>query len=375
MTSFQGLVRPLLFMITGSVAQDLNRGRTRCAFMKRAYAAFLALTIALLAPVGQVYAQQLVNPVISDIYANTAMGTNALLNVTPFQPSKGNGAKNTAAGYAALETNTSGYQNTAFGVFALGATTTGGSNTACGAFALGNNQTGDGNTASGLQALELNTTGSWNTAHGVSAQESNVTGSYNTAVGVSALGLNEGGSNNIAVGANAGLYVRGGHYNIEIGNVGGANDAGAIRIGTSSKQSTAYIAGVSNSLVTGAAVYVTSSGQLGVLASSERYKTDVASMASSSEKVKELRPVTFHLRSDPKAGVQYGLIAEEVAKVYPELVIRGDKGQIEGVRYEELTPMLLNEIQRQQAQLHDMQQQLAELQAFRRSMQRGAANH
>ena len=125
--------------------------------------------------------------------------------------------------------------------------------------------------------------------------------------------------------------------------------------------------------MTGAAVYVTAAGQLGVLASSERYKTQVASMGSSTAKLKHLRPVTFHLRSDPQAGVQYGLIAEEVAKVYPELVIRGDKGQIEGVRYEELTPMLLNEIQRQQAQLRDMQQQLAELQEFRRSMQGRAA--
>jgi hypothetical protein len=134
-----------------------------------------------------------------------------------------------------------------------------------------------------------------------------------------------------------------GRYNIEIGNVGGANDAGTIRFGTSSQQGTAYIAGLANSHVAGSAVYVTATGQLGVLASSERYKTDVASMGSSSEKVRELRPVTFHLKTDPKAGVQYGLIAEEVAKVYPELVISGDKRQIEGVHYEELTPMLLNE--------------------------------
>ena len=137
--------------------------------------------------------------------------------------------------------------------------------------------------------------------------------------------------------ANAGLYVRGGRYNIEIGNVGTATDGGTIRIGTSSHQSSAYIAGIANTTVAGSAVYITAAGQLGVLASSERYKTKIATMGSSSEKVKELRPVTFHLKSDPKAGRQYGLIAEEVAKVYPELVIRGDKGQIEGVRYEELT--------------------------------------
>ncbi len=124
----------------------------------------------------------------------------------------------------------------------------------------------------------------------------------------------------------------------------------------------------------GSAVYISSTGQLGVLASSERYKTNVASLGSRTEKLSQLRPVSFSLKSDPKAGVQYGLIAEEVAKVYPELVIRDEKGKIEGVRYEELTPMLLNEIQRQQAQLRDMQQQLAELQEFRRSMQGRAAN-
>jgi hypothetical protein len=125
--------------------------------------------------------------------------------------------------------------------------------------------------------------------------------------------------------------------------------------------------------VTGSAVYITSTGQLGVLASSERYMTDVASFGSSKEKLAKLRPVSLRLKSDAKAGVQYGLIAEEVAKVYPELVIRGQKGEIEGVRYEQLTPMLLNELQQQQgrlaeqqAELQDMRSQLADL---RRAMQ------
>jgi hypothetical protein len=100
--------------------------------------------------------------------------------------------------------------------------------------------------------------------------------------------------------------------------------------------------------VTGAAVYVTSTGQLGVLASSERYKTDVASMAASTGKLEQLRPVTFRLKSDPLSAVQYGLIAEEVDKVYPELVIRNDSGKIQSVRYDELAPVLLNEMQKQQ---------------------------
>jgi hypothetical protein len=189
----------------------------------------------------------------------------------------------------------------------------------------------------------------------------NLTGRDNAALGRNALAANQGGSNNIAIGSNAGYSVRGGSYNIEIGNVGTANDAGTIRLGTSSQQGSAYIAGIANSHVAGSAVYVTATGQLGVLASSERYKTDVASMGSSSEKVRELRPVTFHLKTDPKAGVQYGLIAEEVAKVYPELVVRDENGRVEGVRYEELAPMLLNELQQQQGRLAEQQAELQEM--------------
>jgi hypothetical protein len=109
------------------------------------------------------------------------------------------------------------------------------------------------------------------------------------------------------------------------------------------------IAGIENSKVTGAAVYVTSSGELGVLASSERYKTAIAPMGTTTENLQQLRPVSFHLKSDPNGEVQYGLIAEEVAKVYPELVIRDAAGTVQGVRYDELAPMLLNEVQKQQA--------------------------
>jgi len=98
-------------------------------------------------------------------------------------------------------------------------------------------------------------------------------------------------------------------------------------------------------------VYITSSGQLGVLASSERYKTDVRTMGAASGRLDELRPVTFKLKTDPEGPVQYGLIAEEVAKVYPELVTRAPDGRISGVRYEELAPMLLNELQEQQQRI------------------------
>jgi len=127
---------------------------------------------------------------------------------------------------------------------------------------------------------------------------------------------------------------------------------------------------------------VDSSGQLGVLASSERYKTAISAMGANTDKLSQLRPVTFHLKSDPHGEVQYGLIAEEVDKVYPELVIRNESGRIEGVRYDELAPMLLNEVQKQQAQLREamqlkdqvrqQQRQLAEL--LRRNAEMQAAN-
>jgi len=108
-------------------------------------------------------------------------------------------------------------------------------------------------------------------------------------------------------------------------------------------------------------VYVTPTGQLGVLASSERFKTDVETMDGASDKLARLRPVTFKLKTDPQGTVQYGLIAEEVQKIYPELVIHGADGRIEGVRYEELAPILLSEVQQQAAQIRALQQQVAEL--------------
>jgi hypothetical protein len=123
------------------------------------------------------------------------------------------------------------------------------------------------------------------------------------------------------------------------------------RIGKPGSQTSVYIAGIESAQVTGGAVYVTSKGQLGVLASSERYKTTIVPMGARTEKLKQLRPVSFHLKTDPNGVVQYGLIAEEVDRVYPELVIHDDAGKIHGVRYDELAPMLLNELQRQQQTL------------------------
>jgi hypothetical protein len=389
MTSLHGLARRLLLTITGCVS---------------------------VASLG--YGAQPPDVVVSDSSGNTAMGTDALLNLSGgsdntaagtfalavnetgndnsafgFNALTSNvtGYNNTAIGRDALGGNFSGYWNTASGRFALAFNNNGAYNTATGGAALHSNEDGIENTASGVNALYSNTHGNSNTAEGVNSLESNTTGSNNTASGFEALHANtlghdntamgfkalhtNTGSNNIGVGSSAGVNVTTGSNNIHMGSLGAVGDSGHIRIGTQGTQTATYIAGISGTHVTGAAVYVTSTGQLGVLASSERYKTAVTSIGSSTEKLRQLRPVSFRLKTDPKGDVQYGLIAEEVAKVYPELVIRNEAGQAEGVRYEELTPMLLNEVQQQAVQLSDMQREIVELKAALHDLQtRGVAH-
>jgi hypothetical protein len=291
--------------------------------------------------------------------SNTAIGDSALYaNVS--------GSYNTASGAAALQNNVYGTSDTAVGFSAL-YSNTGSSNTAVGNEVLQSNSTGYDNTASGSMALWSNLTGHANTASGVNASVSNTSGLRNTAYGASALYSNTDGSYNIAVGYQAGYNLTGSN-DIDIGNAGVASESGTVRIGTSGTQTAVYVAGITNSKVTGNAVYVTSTGQLGVMASSERYKTAIAPMGPATAGLQALRPVTFHLKTEPHGAIQYGLIAEEVAAVYPELVIRGESGKIEGVRYDELAPMLLNEVQQQQRALasqalaiRDIQAHLAEV--------------
>jgi hypothetical protein len=266
---------------------------------------------------------------------NTADGWSALMSNTT-------ATYNTAVGAAALKDDLSGSYNTAVGVAALGANLAK-DNTAVGFRALGYNTAGTQNTAIGKYALGSNNTGEHNTAAGYGALFFNAA-SNNTAVGVHALSQNMKGTNNIAMGYEAGRDATGSD-NIDLGNVGIADESATIRVGTQDTHTATYIAGINGAQVTGSAVYVTSAGQLGVLASSERYKTAIAPMGTSSEKIGQLRPVTFRLKSDPGGPVQYGLIAEEVDKIYPELVLRDRSGAIQGVRYDELAPMLVNEIQ------------------------------
>jgi hypothetical protein len=266
---------------------------------------------------------------------NTADGWSALLSNTTAN-------YNTAVGAAALKEDVVGSYNTAVGVAALGANVAK-DNTAVGYRALGYNTDGTQNTAIGKYALSSNNIGEHNTAAGYGALFFNAA-SNNTAVGVKALTENLNGSNNIAVGFEAGRDATGSD-NIDLGNVGVAEEHSTIRIGTQGTHTATYLAGISGTPVTGSAVYITPAGQLGVLASSERYKTAIEPMGASSEKLGRLRPVTFRLKSDPGGPLQYGLIAEEVDKIYPELVVRDRFGEIQGLRYDELAPMLVNEIQ------------------------------
>jgi hypothetical protein len=185
----------------------------------------------------------------------------------------------------------------------------------------------------------------------VQALYGNKTGNYNTASGTDALFSNTTGSSNIAEGYKAGYNLTTGSNNIDIGNQGVAAETATIRIGTTSTQTATYIAGIYGTSVTGSAVVVSSTGQLGVTVSAERFKTAIAPMGSDTAKLEQLRPVSFRLKSDATGTRQYGLIAEEVAKVYPELVIRSESGRIDGVRYDELAPMLLNEVQQQQRKM------------------------
>jgi len=328
---------------------------------------------------------------------NTGAGVHALTNNTT-------GVNGTALGAYSLNFNTTGENNTGIGTYSMSYTSIGSDNTGLGAFSLYSNVNGNNNTASGYESLTSNVSGSNNTAFGYSSLLANETGYDNTAGGSFAMQSNysgyenaafgyeslEGnstghknagfgeqslfknisGSHNIGVGYQAGYNVTASN-NIDIGNAGTAADNGTIRIGESGTHNAAFIAGIGTTHLTGAAVYVDSHGQLGVLASSERYKTAIAPMTSTSERLDKLRPVTFHLKSEPHGELQYGLIAEEVDRVFPELVIRNDTGRIEGVRYDELAPILLNEVQRQRQQLALLEQQAGDMQAELKKLRAG----
>ena len=286
---------------------------------------------------------------------NTAVGFEALLNDF-------SGRSNTAVGVDALVSNNGGDANIAVGQVALSKNTNGSGNVAIGVQALANADS-SGNTAIGLSALFLDTFGSANTATGHLALSSNETGDNNTADGYEAL-YNSKGSNNIGLGANAGLNLTTGNNDIDIGNQGKAGEGNTIRIGTS--QGRTFIAGISGKTVPGtsAAVYINANGQLGTIQSSARFKDNIKPMNNTSEAILKLKPVTFRYKEqlDPDKVPQFGLIAEEVEKVNPDLVVRDDEGKLMTVRYEAVNAMLLNEFLKAHRKMEQQQETIAYLQ-------------
>ena len=289
-------------------------------------------------------------------FFNTAIGSANLYSNTT-------GSSNTASGAGSLYYNTTGSLNTASGVNSLGLNTTGSSNTASGVNSLALNTTGSSNTASGTDSLVGNDTGSYNTANGLQSLYSNSTGWSNTASGYAAGQGNTTGSNNIALGTFAGYNLTTGNFNIDIGNQGVAGEGNTIRIGDGN-QASAFMAGIRGVTTVNAdaiPVVIDSAGQLGTVSSSIRFKRDVEQMGDASSRLMELRPVTFHYKTQPDGPLQYGLIAEEVEQVMPELVVHDATGQVETVAYHELPAMLLNELQKQQATIRAQQAQIERL--------------
>jgi trimeric autotransporter adhesin len=235
-------------------------------------------------------------------------------------------------------------------------------NTAGGFRALISNTTGNSNTANGVNSLLRNVTGDFNTAIGFSALQDN-NASVNTAVGVNALQHNTTGDRNIALGVNAGLFLTTGSDNIDIANAGVSAEAATIRIGNSTKQFRTFIAGISGTAVVGDPVVVDANGQLGTATSSARFKKEIKPMDKASEAILALKPVSFHYKSDSKGTPQFGLIAEEVAKVNPDLVVRDRKGEIYSVRYDQVNAMLLNEFLKAHLRMEEQDKRIEELTA------------
>ena len=311
---------------------------------------------------------------------NTAIGFNALINNTI-------GSFNTATGSLALNSNTTALGNTAVGYQALYSNTSGGGNNAFGSGALSSNISGIRNLAVGSGALGSLTSGELNTAVGNVTLFNCVGGNFNTALGRDALGRTDG-DQNTGLGFFAGSNLSGdGTNNIYIGNVGPVpigTESNTIRLGTQTASigtyfseshpmpahTATFIAGISGTAVAGAAVKVNANGQLGVAPSSERFKAEIKPMDQASEAILALKPVSFLYKKeiDPHCTPQFGLVAEQVEKVNPDLVTRDPDGKAFTVRYEAVNAMLLNEflkehktVQEQGATIGRLQKQIEAL--------------
>jgi hypothetical protein len=308
---------------------------------------------------------------------NTAEGDSALFSLT-------SGTENTAIGAGALYSNTTGIRNTATGFQTLNVNNGGSFNTANGYRALHFN-TGAANTATGASALQDNINASNNTATGFAALLANSTGTQNTATGALALNLNNGtnntadgfqallnnsGNNNIAIGSNAGRNLTTGSNNIDIGAFGTAGESNTIRIGKGGLQTNAYMQGIrGRTVASGVTVIVGTDGHLGTVVCSARFKDEIKPMDKVSEAILALKPVTFRYKKslDPEGVPQFGLVAEEVAKVNSDLVARDENGEIYTVRYDAVNAMLLNEflkehrtVQEQKATIMQLKKDFAE---------------
>ena len=217
-----------------------------------------------------------------------------------------------------------------------------------------NNTTGGSNTGIGAEALVGNSTGGGNTAIGGSALLFNTTGDSNTAIGSGALGSNTTGSENVALGEGAGSNVTTGSNVICVGSAGG-NVNNSCFIGN--------IRGVATHNADAMPVLIDSAGQLGTMSSSKRFKKAIKPMDSASEAILALKPVSFHYKSDNTNTPQFGLIAEEVAAVNPDLVVRDENGEIYSVRYDAVNAMLLNEFLKEHRKNEQQESKLEEQEA------------
>jgi hypothetical protein len=329
---------------------------------------------------------------------NTADGANALASVTTGAAnaafgwlslfSNAEGTFNTGAGAATLLFNTAS-NNTAFGGAALLFNTTGTANTAVGAGAMVNNIDGLEHTAVGFQALNANTTANDNTAVGLFAMLNNVDGDSNTAVGAAALRDNISGDNNQALGRGALRLNTTGSGNIGIGREASALEFPDVNNviclgddgdnnGFGNESNRCYIGqirGVTVGNADGVNVIIDSDGQLGTVNSSARFKKDIKPMDQTSEGILALKPVTFHYKhQDGKKAEntpQFGLIAEDVAEVNPDLVVRDADGKPFTVRYDAVNAMLLNEFLKEHKKVEAQQATIAELKSTVAQQQKG----
>jgi Chaperone of endosialidase len=297
---------------------------------------------------------------------NVAVGTDSLnTNIT--------GNRNVAIGVSALEAHASGDNNIAIGGETLRGVQSGGQNVAIGGEVMKSVQSGMRNTAVGTSALRNATNMQGNSAFGINALFNDTTGSNNVALGFEALSNNTSGNDNVAIGNGGGNSLTTGGNNVDISNPGVAGESNTIRVGQQGTQTATYLAGVSGSNIgANPSVVVNGEGRLGVEVSSRRFKTDIHPLRAQLGRLMELRPVSFRYRRGDVHGpnrVQFGLLAEQVAKVYPNLVVRDSDGRPYTVLYQEMPTLLLGQVQREQGRIDRQRGKIHELQAQNRHQQ------